>query len=478
MGYLNKHPYVLFFITTFLLINLTLNQYHYSDDYQFLIGIDLYNKINNQNYLPIKDLFLIRSDGHFIPFGLVLFDLLPINAKLYNLFTIIFYFLATVFVYKISNLIFNNPRISLFAGFLFIVNYSISIKALSWNCFNSHITNSLTGFMFIYYFLVATLNQKKLYYLISIPLGLLTVLNFETGLFYPVLLFFLLIIFYKEKNIFILFLSIFPIISYFVLVLLLKENSSSLLLERLFNNQINFNKELNIKKILIEYRARNADRDLFNYFLRIMDNSLSVFNLSIYEFTMMKFYIEKKIIFLICNFLLFIFSIFFYVYLFFKFIKKKLLKDIFLIKIFFLLITTLLIYSLLFFRKDINLGLAFTGSLFLAYYIEKMIDMNKLKLSLILIFFLPSLIYASTKFEYIYEMQSRSEIRTMNNEFEKNLNLDLLKLEKHYFFQDYLFLHLNENFDKYQSTLKDFKYDNFWEFQENFYIDFINKIKN
>ena len=475
----NESQYFLFFFLILIFFFITLNQGNYSDDFQFIIGIDLYNKIQSQSFLKLRDLLTIRSDGHFIPVGLLLFNFLPKNPISYHLVTCIFYFITSIYVFKLSKIIFKDKKISIIVAILFIMNLSISIKPLTWNCFNSHIINTMTGLGFIYYFLIAKLNSKSIYYVISILLGVITVLNFETGLIYPIILFFFLLIFYKEKKYTLLLLSLFPLSTYFIPILFLKNNESILLTDRIFSSKVIDNFSYDLRSLIFESRARNADRTFINYFLRLFDNILSVVNLSSLEFVMIKFYIEKKIFLLGSIILLVIFLLISYFYLIISFFKEKLYKDKFFLKILIMFNIVLSIYSFVFFRKDINIGLSVFGAILLGYVLKLFIKNNFSKfIYLIIIFIFPTIIYAMTKFDYVYEMKSRNYIHEMNIVFNKNLDKDISNLNRHYFYQDYIFMHLNENYDKFKNDLAEYNYDSFWNFQENLFYDIKNVIEN
>ena len=79
----NPKTNTLFVIGIILLINLiffliTYNSRLFSDDYQSIIGIKLYNLIQSKSF-SFSELFELRSDGHFVPMFYFVNQLLPDN---------------------------------------------------------------------------------------------------------------------------------------------------------------------------------------------------------------------------------------------------------------------------------------------------------------------------------------------------------------------------------------------------------------
>ena len=70
--YLLKNPLISLPIVPIIFFFITFDNPYYSDDHQTIIGIKLYNLIQDQSFLSIKDLFSVRSDGHLIPVLLII----------------------------------------------------------------------------------------------------------------------------------------------------------------------------------------------------------------------------------------------------------------------------------------------------------------------------------------------------------------------------------------------------------------------
>ena len=54
-------------ISPLIFLILTFHNPYYSDDYQTIIGLKLYNLIQQQSYFSLFDVFNLRSDGHLVP---------------------------------------------------------------------------------------------------------------------------------------------------------------------------------------------------------------------------------------------------------------------------------------------------------------------------------------------------------------------------------------------------------------------------
>ena len=133
-----------------------------------------------------------------------------------------------------------------------------------------------------------------------------------------------------------------------------------------YQKLFNYNDENNI----YFYRSTYAPRDFKGYSLRLIENLAGSFNFSLLENsikTLDQESITKSFIkdnFLILTVSLSLISIFFIFYLTNQIkLKKNISEYYFYITLF---VTVILIYNFIFFRKDINLALAFSGSLLLA----------------------------------------------------------------------------------------------------------------
>ena len=136
-----------------------------SDGYTEVFSNKLFNLINEQSFF-IKDAFLF-SEERFRPFFYLSFQLLPGDPILFHGVTLIFFFFSSLLIFVLSHKISNSSNVALLTSILYTIHYSINIKALSWNVFNSHIINAAFGLLSIYLFILFL--EKKADAFCSIP---------------------------------------------------------------------------------------------------------------------------------------------------------------------------------------------------------------------------------------------------------------------------------------------------------------------
>jgi len=128
------------------------------------------------------------------------------------------------------------------------------------------------------------------------------------------------------------------------------------------------------------------------------------------------------------------------------------------------------VYSFVFFRKDLNQPLAFASALVLAILVYKLYDNGKKFYSglIITVFLTPSILYMSTGYEHVYEMQPQSYIREMSRQHYEAALAKRLDPDLDYFF-DYVNLYYYLNFEDHKEYLRS-KYGgmNYYEFEEAF----------
>ena len=472
--YFLKNPFITLSIVPIIFLFITFNNPYYSDDYQTIIGIKLYNLIQDQSFLSIKDLFSVRSDGHLIPVLLIINNFIPANYFIFHTF-VIFSFLISIFlVYLILIKINIEKETAFLSAFFYSVYFSINIKPLVWNVFHSHITNSLTGLLSILIFLIF-LEQKKLYLLLFyLLLASISILNSETGIIYPLGLFIIYFLFYDKKLI-ISLIIVTPIILFFILLFVLS-GDLGLLSQRTINIQNNFfyfpDFNENFKQVIFEYRSRQSPSNLFGYVVIFVDNILNILNISSYEYvwrSLNNWYLKFSII------LIFVLSIFSYLFLIFKVNFKLLLKSKNFVNFSIFLILILILYSVPIHRKDLCVFLAFPSSTLIALIIRSfLITKQKFFAFLtITVFTLPSLLYAFTGFNMVYEMRSRDYIKSMSKNHYDSINIEIFHPIAYE--MDFMNLYCYKNFDKFKSNLSDYKDLSFYEFEDLFSKNAINK---
>tara|TARA_Y100001970_G_scaffold294156_1_gene447642 strand:+ start:9239 stop:10675 length:1437 start_codon:yes stop_codon:yes gene_type:complete len=463
----NSFIYIIFI--NFLFFLLTLDIQFYSDDFQSIIGVKLFNLINNNNF-SFLEFFAIRPDGHFVPFFYIINQFLPSNVILLHLFIITCFTLSSLLIIFIVKTLTDNMVVACCSGILFSINYSISIKPLMWNVFHSHITNSLTGFLGILIYILYLKNKiNPLFVILYFPIMFITVLNSESGLIYPLILYLIYIMFFEFKKNFILnsFIILSPNAFYLLSVQILSGNFLPLLTNRINNNIYpnNYN-DYNFYEKINFLRSREAPKDYISLLIRSVDLFLASINLSSLENVIKYFFynIKELIINKINIFIFFVVLIFSFISIYFykikDFLKNKNVK-----KFSILYFCVFLIYLLIFNRFDICIGLAFPSAVIISYAIEYCYKKYQYTFFLIIFMFsAPSILYGITKFEFVYEMLPRKNIIEINQVF--NENLDEIPFNKSIpYASDFIYYYYYKNYDLNKNYLKKYKGMQFYKFE-------------
>ena len=451
---------------------MTYNNYFYSDDYQLIIGLHLYNLINNQIFIDFSQIFSLRTDGHFTPIMYLINNLLPPNHIIFHAIIMITFILSIYLTFYFLKLLDFKTKNVFYTCLFFSINMSLLIKPLVWNVFHSHITNYFTAIISYIFFYYALQKKNKLFfYFLFLFFGIITVLNTETGLIYYVILPVLLFLFYKQEiakyDYVITFL---PILFYLIPVLFLsyKSGDDNIIKQRIINTNNNsheiIDKKYNFKQKISYLRSRQSPRNLEGKLVIGADLFLGSLNLSVYEY-LERFSDKKKIkILSFLIILLFILSLIFYFFIFIKYlIFSKNIKNKEFIKILLFYIFIFCIYLFIYHRKDINTALALAcGLMFSFLYLN--VFKNKTRKFFIITYLLPSILYASIGFDEVYEMRERSYINQMYKKFESIEYKDYQKLRDSDYFHDGVYYYYFKYYDKYSSYLKE-------NYQE---IDFYN----
>ena len=166
-----------------IFIYLTKENIWISDDYQYIFGTKIYNLINEQKFYLFS-----TQENRFIPLYWFITQFIPTNYILWHLIVILFYFLSSITVYFLAINLTKNPTISFFTSIFYTLNYSISIKALSWAVFFGHIFNAFFGFLSILIFLKLYEKKKKTFFVFFyIIINVLNFLITEGALVYPII---------------------------------------------------------------------------------------------------------------------------------------------------------------------------------------------------------------------------------------------------------------------------------------------------
>ena len=152
------------FLKTFFVIGIiqiaffliTYDNHFFSDDYQHLIGLKLYNLIQGSS-LSFENLFGLYTN-HFIPFYLFYHQFMPDNYIYYHGIIALIFFLNSLLIFKITFTLTNSQTISFLSAFLYSINMSIHIRPYVWNIFDFSIVNSFTGLLSIIFYNVLPSN--------------------------------------------------------------------------------------------------------------------------------------------------------------------------------------------------------------------------------------------------------------------------------------------------------------------------------
>lgn len=460
-----------------LYLKLTLDNNWASDDYPYIFGIKIFNLINEQSF------FLFQSDpDRFRPVYWFIIQFIPENYQLWHSIVVMFYAITSIFTFLVVYKITSNSTVSFISSILFSINYSLSAKALNWGIFFGPILNLFFGYVNILIFL-SLIKNKNNFILKSAILILVNFFNSmitEGALIYPFLNF--IIFFFWKKNqikreIILLLPVLLSIIVYFIASILLTGNLNSTLSDRLKTERSEKYEKIFVKSDKDElyfYRSNYAPRNIKGYSLRLIDNMAGSVNLlSLEDSIKSSIHNQKFIIFLKKNY--FFFIIFFLVICFFLIAKlanifaKKLknadLKEYYLYSLLYL--STLLLYNFIFFRKDINLALAFASSLLISKVLKDLFYYKNFFLIFLIlsIYVFPTVVYLYSGVKRYGDFYTDNNVLNYQN-YLKNLNTDqtfLLKDDK-----DYRYFYYFKNFNYNSENLKKYKSNNLFNFYNNF----------
>ena len=454
-----KHLIILLATTNLIFLLLTNQNSWLSDDYPYIFGSKLYNLIQEQNFY-----FFSTQESRFLPLYWFITQLIPQNYNIWIFVVVFVYFLSAITLFFLVKELTNNKFISALSSILYSINYSISIKALSWSVFFGHVFNAFLGFLSILVFL--KIYKQKNNTLSLFFYFILNLINFfitEGALIYPIICLSIHLLFNKVdlRKIVI---AISPIAVYVLVVFVYTGKFLPIFTERLDNKRSQvyeqiFNK--NKDSDLYFYRSTYAPRNFKGYTLRAIDNLAASLNMSSLE-NSLKYFDTNKIIqkkikenlkFLIVIFILLFALITFLLIINLKKTdsKRDYLKYVLLYSIIFLL------YSVVFFRKDINFALSFISSLIISKIIY---DLIKLKLKILPVLFLtiyslPTVIYSSTNFQYFGDFSMKlAKINYL--EYENNIkNNDLDKKITNY--NDFKYIFYYKNYSNYKNYLRKYE---------------------
>jgi len=470
------------FFTAFLLIGLiqiiffliTFDNNFFSDDYPLFIGLKLYNLIQG-NLLSLENLLELHNN-HFVPVYLFINQFLPDNHIYFHGIVAFFLFLSCLIVYLITFQITNNKILSFLSAFFYSINMSIHIKPYVWNLFHSHIINCFTGLLSVYIFInfiKAQKSQKGFWLSLYILLSILTVLNHETGLVFPIISLSIYILFYKNENFPIVsFCAIIPILIFIILLVFTNKDPLYLVKERFdksYTERFTRHIQVNEGSYAYFYRSPYANKDLVGYSLRIFDNLTSSVNLYSLENSLKYFINTDKLKNFIINNYIKIISIaflilFLFIVIFIKNLKSiKFKQPIYKFSLLYFIVFS--IFTFIFFRQDLNIALAFASSILISVIIFEFYQNKKYFFSYLIpiVFVGSTFLYALSGFEHVKYWENRSTIKKISNIHNENA-INKINNKNIPYYYDYIFLYYYKNFEdneEYLSKFKNLKYTEF-----------------
>jgi hypothetical protein len=447
-----------------------------SDDFAYIFCTKLFNLINGQNF------FIYETDsGRFIPFFWFIVQFIPSNYLVWHSFVVLIYTLSSILCFIVVKKITNDSKISFITSVLFTLNYSISLYSLSWGVFFGHIFNIFFGLINVLIF-ISIISEKKFRIWKIVSFLIINFLNFtitEGGIIY-IFINVVILIFYNREKIFrkiqFLFINFLPLIVFFSFSFTNSGSFIPTLEDRLdkdrdLSYQNIFNPEGNNK--IYFYRSTYAPRDITGYTFRFVENLMGTFNIFLLENnlrTIDKKDTIKKILKQNFNMLSIFIIIFFLIFLIYLIKQLKIRNNIsdyyFFITLF---VIVILIYNFIYFRKDINLAMAFSGSLLLAKIVNDLLKINKkfLSYSIISLYSLPTILSFLIGFNYYGDFNEYSNKQLMQK-YNQNLNIEkdknlLLKNDSN--FKCFYFYH---KYDENKEELKFYKSKNLHTFFTKF----------
>lgn len=235
----------------------TFNTANWSDDYQMTNLLAVKAKFSPLLPILLEPIGGNIQGGHFAPvFNLInyIFTAFTVDPGFFHLLVVITFILTGLLIYLIVELVSKDKLFALLAATLFCLNYYVNFKALAWNCFHSHATNTFTGMLSIYLLLRYFKTDKIKYLALSCLCFILTIFNLESGfVFFPIILIISLFYLAKKRIPLKVFLTVFIIIS---LAMSLFPLSTYLRTGKAMPLDYRFNKD---------YKSNNIGRSLQGY---------------------------------------------------------------------------------------------------------------------------------------------------------------------------------------------------------------------
>jgi hypothetical protein len=294
--------FIFYFIINLPLIVLSWDTGYWSDDYQYLnlwsVKWDISSISRN-----ITDLFEPTSDGHVSPvyyFVNTLVNQFSRSPILFHFLIMLFHVATSLIIFLCVRLTHKNDHVALLAGSFFALSYFITFKALAWSAFHSHVTNTFTGIFSVYLGLKFLSTEKIIYLLYACLLMIATILNYESGFVFPVIIATFTLFFLLNKNTtfrpalnLMIVVSIAPCV-YMAEARYFTGSPLPLATKRIMDKLDNKN---NSEQDLSEWRSTYGERNIRVMVIRTVDLTLKILNLSFFEAklkSLLKTYLNKN----------------------------------------------------------------------------------------------------------------------------------------------------------------------------------------
>ena len=193
--------FLFYILVNFPLIILTWNTGYWSDDYQYINLLSVKWDVSSFSR-NILDLLEPKVDGHVSPVY-YLFNILvgkiSSSPQFFHSVIVFFHILTSLVIFLCVRFTHKNNFLALISGVLFALSYFINFKAIAWNCFNSHVINTFTGIFSLYWALKYLRTRKLIYIIFTFLFMIVTILNYESGFVFPIILVVFIIFSLKKK---------------------------------------------------------------------------------------------------------------------------------------------------------------------------------------------------------------------------------------------------------------------------------------
>lgn len=194
--------FIYFFFINLPFLIYTCDTGNWSDDFAYMNLLPLKAQVKPIWAFMFESVGGEAAGGHFAPFYFVLNYLLTLvsfNPYIIHFEIFIIHLLTAVVAFFIVLKLTEDKLLAFISSSLFTSNYYLSFKALTWNCFHSHMTNTFTGLVSVLALIMFTQTKRKRYLICMVIFILFSILNLESGFIFVPVLIILISHFYRKK---------------------------------------------------------------------------------------------------------------------------------------------------------------------------------------------------------------------------------------------------------------------------------------